>query len=124
MYRSNAWRCADVWGMSFNQITTPHVPEVCVVESVPVAGGRKRVAALAGAGAKGAHGLLREKEVIELASGGEERQDPGTRCGRVAAPRVRGEVRSQTARQPMNKIRFMSVRLHSTLRGQSPRFAV
>ena len=49
-------------------------PEIRVVQCVPIAGRGKRVAARLRGGAERPHRLLREQEVIELATGREKRQ--------------------------------------------------
>ena len=58
----------------------PYIPEIRVVQCVPIAGRGKRVAARLRGGAERPHRLLREQEVIELAAGREKRQHLRT-CG-------------------------------------------
>ena len=58
----------------------PYIPQIRVVQRVPIAGRGKRVAACLRGGAERTHRLLREQEVIELAAGREKRQHLRT-CG-------------------------------------------
>ena len=58
----------------------PYIPQIRVVQRVPIAGRGKRVAAGLRGGAECTHRLLGEQEVLELAAGREKRQHLRT-CG-------------------------------------------